>query len=125
MVYIPKAQGRVKTYLQVAWALQTPVVLLMDNNYYPTLLEMLHEFQGEMPLMPYVEDKHDCDNYALTYVGIAVSKTNAVGIIVGRYKKTMHVWNMAITVSGVWQIEPQSGYIFRHYKDYRPMIVLL
>ena len=117
--------GRRKTYIKIAIAMRTPVVFLNDNNYYLCQLDELRTFQNSMPEIPYRRDIGDCDNYAFALKGIADSKTNAVGIIIGKHKGEAHAWNIALTVSGIWQIEPQTDLIFKKYADYQPMIVLI
>jgi len=113
------------TYLQILWALKTPVIFFNDNQYYPCLIDDVYRFQGEMPEIPYRRDIGDCDNYAFALKGIADRSTNAVGIIIGKHKGKAHAWNIALTVSGIWQMEPQTDLIFKHGDDYSPMIVLI
>ena len=125
MVYVPKQQGKIHTYFQVSLALRTPVVLLQDNKYYPVCLHELVEFMKSMPIIPYQPDINDCDNFAFRYKGIADGKTNAVGIVLGRYMNLLHVWNMALTNDGVRQFEPQYGHCFTWDIRYRPLVVLL
>jgi len=124
-MYIPKEQGKVKTYFQISWALQTPVVLLQDQQYYPCLFSQVLSWQADLSNAPYVIDVHDCDNFAFRYKGVADEFTNAVGIVLGKYLNTWHVWNMAITNKGIRQVEPQQGLYFEHDNRYRPMIVLI
>lgn len=125
MTYVPVPKGKIKTYLCVGWALKTPAIFLQDTTYYPVTYQMMQDFFWDMPPLVYKPDLADCDNYAFIYKGIADRKGNVVGIVLGLYNGKLHVWNVALTTLGVFQIEPQTRRAFKHDRHYIPMIVLL
>ena len=103
-------------YLKLLWVLKTPLIFLLDNYY--TL------FSGNLNMnyRQYRSETFDCDDYAFEYKGRA---GHGVGLVFGNYKGTPHAWNVALTVNGIFQVEPQNGMIFKRDKDYIPIVVIM
>jgi len=114
--------NRVKTYCKIAWALRTFNVLLQDIVYYKCQVAMLQNIKVSLAYQP---ETADCDNFAFIYKGAADRFGNSVGIVYGMYNHKLHVWNMALTVDGIYQVEPQNNYIFKSDRAYKPMVVLI
>ena len=125
VTYIPKLQGRITTYIQIAWALKTPVVLMNDVTYFPCIYEDITSFLDCMPELEYKPDIADCDNFAFIFKGIADTQYNSIGIVFGKFGGGLHAWNVAVTNRGVYQVEPQNKMIFKKHPEYRPMIVVI
>ena len=117
-----------EVYLKTAWALKTPLVFLLDSKYKIPYFEAIESISLKFS---YMADYSDCDDAAVQYKAEASKRfLNAVGIVFGFYHGQLHLWNMAITkrVSGaesVHQIEPQSKYVFKWNKHYRPILVII
>ncbi len=47
------------------------------------------------------------------------------GNVIGRFKKGLHAWNVALRQDGVLQVEPQTAKLVETKKGYRPLIVII
>lgn len=70
-----------------------------------------------------------CDDYAWLMKALANHEhINGVGFVIGWVKWVgggLHAWNVGLTDKGVYQLEPQTGMIFRRQGQYRPLLVIL
>lgn len=99
-----------RMYLRVAWACKTPFILPLDMKY--KLLSKNEFFDIGVALaadFKYITDISDCDDAAWRFKAEASRrKENGVGLVIG-WMKGLHVWNVAITEDGVFQVEPQNN----------------
>ena len=110
--------------------LKTPVVIPKDLAYvsmpYDWWVEKIRWVVAKHP-HKWTEDVYDCDKFSFRMVAkIAEFKVNGIGILIGRGLGTAHVWNIVSTSDkGLFQLEPQTGEMFKHKKGYRPFVAIL
>ena len=71
---------------------------------------------------------NDCDDFAWRFKAEASRrKENGVGFIVGwaRWACCLHCWNDALCPDGIYQVESQTGLIFRKDKKYMALVVIV
>ncbi|MBW2559395.1 MAG: hypothetical protein JRE40_00925 [Deltaproteobacteria bacterium] len=95
-----------RVYLKVAYALRTPFVFLLDKTYIPAQREWVRH-EAARTTKPYMAELHDCDDFAFEF---KVKIGGSCGVVIG----SGHAWNMALCTDGVWQVEPQTGEMFKH-----------
>ena len=115
----------VKVYFKLAWAYKTPLIFMLDCRYETTTIKRLGMFCNDMPDLTYIPELRDCDNFGFIYKGITDRQTNAVGLVIGRVPAGLHCWNVALTDDGPYQVEPQTGWIFKKLKGYRPLVIII
>ncbi|MBA7545333.1 hypothetical protein ES705_37699 [subsurface metagenome] len=115
-----------KVYFKIAWACKTPLVFPLDLKYKPITLALLKVIASEIrKTFQYLEDVSDCDDAAWRFKAEASKrKENGVGLVVG-WHRMPHCWNVALTNDGIYQVEPQNGYVFKKDKKYRALIVII
>jgi len=115
-----------KTYLKVAWACKTPLVLILDTGYKlippATLREIATHIDDKFE---YIKDISDCDDAALLFKAAASERhENGVGLIFGKTPGGFHAWNVAMGSDGISEVEPQTAAIGKR-KGYKPWFVII
>jgi hypothetical protein len=115
-----------KTYLKVAWACKTPLVLILDKEYIPISKEILNEIAAEISdNFEYIKDVADCDDAALLFKAAASErKENSVGLIFGKTPNGLHAWNLAMCPDGLTEVEPQNAKMGKR-KGYHSIMVII
>ena len=115
-----------KTYLRVAWACKTPLVLILDTKYKLIPAETLKEIAAHIKeKFEYIRDVADCDDAALLFKAAASERhENGVGLIFGKTPRGMHAWNVAMCPDGIFEVEPQNATIGKR-KRYKPWVVII
>lgn len=116
--------SKYKVYWELLKATKTPLIFMLDRVYMPTLKTRIQRYLEEVAKLEYIADIMDCDNFAFAFKGFADMKGNSVGIVYGKYKDTMHCWNVALLGYDTVQIEPQQG-IIRELDYYKPYVVII
>ncbi len=75
-------------------------------------LKIFDDILGNMP--KYTKDKFDCDNFALLTVARITEKyhINGCGIAIGESPMGYHAWNIFLTETDLYYMEPQTGKVF-------------
>ncbi|UCD08709.1 MAG: hypothetical protein JSU79_10170 [Dehalococcoidales bacterium] len=115
-----------KTYLKVAWACKTPLVLILDKEYTPISTDILNQIATEISdNFEYIKNIADCDDAALLLKAKASEqKENSVGLIFGKTLNGLHAWNLAMCPDGLKEVEPQNAKVGKR-KGYRPIMVII
>ena len=115
-----------KTYLKVAWACKTPLVLILDKEYTPISIDILNQIATEISNnFEYINNIADCDDAALLFKAKASEqKENSVGLIFGKTPNGLHAWNLAMCPDCITEVEPQNAKIGKR-KGYRPIMVII
>ena len=117
--------GAIKLYFKLAWQLKTPFILILDSRYRVLPFSMINGLCKIIDV-EYETDYFDCDDFAWMFKAEAIKRRiNGVGFVIGRYSGGLHAWNVALTNSGVFQVEPQTGHIFGTDGHYRPLAVVI
>ncbi len=107
----------VKVYFKIAWACKTPLVFPLDLRYKLVALAVLKVIASEIRgTFQYLEWRFKAE--------ASKRKENGVGLVIG-WHRMPHCWNVALTNEGIYQVEPQNGYIFKRDKKYRALIVII
>ena len=115
-----------RLYFKLAWHLRTPFVFLLDKKYNLATPKLLKDIQRELLQEKYITDYFDCDDYAWLFKALANRvKVNGIGFVVGKSIGGWHAWNIVLMADRVYQIEPQTGAIFKKSKDYKPVVVII
>jgi len=87
--------------------------MLWDSfYYYYSFGDWVRVFDDILANMPkYTTDKFDCDNFALLTVARIMEKyhVNGCGIAIGDSPMGYHAWNIFITQTSLYYMEPQIG----------------
>jgi len=110
-------------YFKTLSVVKTPLIIMLDSDYrYLTHLK-IHEIYLTIQ-EDYEADYFDCDDFALMFkAGAATKRLNGVGFVTGFYGGGLHRWNVVLAEDGVYQFEPQNGYIFKSDRAYIPLLV--
>ena len=111
---------------KILLSLRTPLIFPLDLRYFivdsPTILEQAEELRKYY----YTPDTFDCDDFAWIFKALQnMNQINSVGFVTGFAFGTMHAWNCAVCNDGVFQIEPQTGELFKYKKGYFPLLVII
>ena len=82
--------------------------------YYYSFEDWLRVFADILANMPkYAKEKFDCDNFALLTCARVMEKyhVNGCGIAIGDSPMGYHAWNIIITETELFYMEPQTGKI--------------
>jgi len=115
-----------KTYLRVAWACKTPLVLILDTEYELISEETLKEIAAHIKeKFEYIKNVSDCDDAALLFKAAASERhENGVGLIFGKTPRGFHAWNVAMYQDSISEVEPQTAAIGKR-KSYKPWFVVI
>ena len=115
-----------KTYIKVAWACKTPLVLILDTEYRLISTETLKEIAAQIKnRFEYIKNISDCDDAALLFKAAASERQeNGVGLIFGKTPRGLHAWNVAMRDDGLYEVEPQTAAIGKR-KGYKPWVVII
>ena len=115
-----------KTYLRVAWACKTPLVLILDTKYKLISEATLKEIAAHIKeKFEYIKNVSDCDDAALLFKAAASERQeNGVGLIFGKTPRGFHAWNVAMYQDGISEVEPQTAGIGKR-KSYKPWVVII
>ena len=117
-----------QVYLKLLAAFKTPLIAVIDLNYKATTRQFIDNLLAELlrENNKYIVDYFDCDDFSFVFKAMASKRlVNSVGLVIGIRETIPHVWNVAICDDGVYQIEPQSGYVFRYDKIYKPKVIVI
>jgi len=115
-----------KLALKLFLSLKTPLILILDMRYFIADSITLSKHIRETSKFNYLVDRFDCDDFAWVFKAFFnKQQINSVGFVIGLYSWGLHCWNCAVCVEGVFQIEPQTGELFKHKKGYIPLLVII